>query len=123
MVVGVGTALVVGAATFLVTRGPSAPPPLIVAYSEITKVQAYPVPEGSPPPPLVQSAEQSANGRPLSEVRSYIPSPIPASVRCDYSGFGDGLQLSVWLRDGRRLDYFTCAFPGELKPLYDDAWG
>lgn len=114
--------LVVGAAAFLLTRGPSAEL-LNVAYGDITKVQAYPVPEGVSPAPLVRSAGQSTNGLPLSSVRSYIPSPFPAPVRCDYSGLGGGLQLSVWLRDGRRLDYLACAFPGELKQLYDHAWG
>ena len=68
------------------------------SYADIAKVQAYPVPEGTPPPPLLGSGEAGTrtHGRPLTEVRSDIPSPFPAPVRCDYSGFGDGLQLSVF---------------------------
>ncbi len=114
-------ALAVGAIALLMTRGEGGPPPLNISYADIAKVQAYPVPEGSPPPPLVPSVTGTGS-RSLAEVRSDIPSPFPAPVRCDYSGMGDGLQLSVWLRDGHRLDCFACAFPRELKPLYQDAW-
>ncbi len=59
---------------------------------------------------------------PELKIVSDIPSPFPAPVRCDFSGSGDGLQLSVWLRNGRRLDYFACAFPEELKSVYEHAW-
>jgi hypothetical protein len=115
-------ALAVGATVFLMTRGQSRPQPLNISYADIAKVQAYPVPEGTPPPPLLRSVEVGTYARPLTEVRSDIPSPFPAPVRCDYSGFGDGLQLSVWLRNGRHLDYFACAFPEELKSVYEHAW-
>jgi hypothetical protein len=98
------------------------PSPLTIGYDDIRKVQAYPVPEGSPPPPLVRSASSPLNGKPLSMVRGDIPSPFPAPQMCTYAGWGDGLKLSVWLVDGRRLNYFDCAFPDELKELYDDAW-
>src|SRR5207249_34228 len=96
-------ALAVGAIVLLMTRGEGGPQPLNISYADIAKVQAYPVPEGTPPPPLLGYGEAGTrtHGRPLTEVRSDIPLPFPAPVRCDYSGFGDGLQLSVW-SDGRR---------------------
>jgi hypothetical protein len=62
--------------------------------------------------------------RPLADVRSDIPSPFPAPARCrpwDLLG-GPGVKLSIWLTDGRRLDYLACRFPGSLKPLYNDAF-
>jgi hypothetical protein len=98
------------------------PLPLDVRFSDIEKVQAYPVPEGTFPPALVRVVDTGTTERPLTDVRAEIPSPLPAPVRCDYSGEGDGLQLSVWLQDGRRLDYFACAFPEQFKPLYAAAW-
>lgn len=122
MVVSVAIAGAGAATVYVVARRSDRPPPIDVALSDIVKVQAYPVPEGTPPPPLVLHPADGSNERPLSEVRTDIPSPLPAPVRCDYSGFGDGLQLSIFLHDGRRLDYFACAFPDELKALSDDAW-
>lgn len=124
VVIGVvSSALVTGAVGYLLTRESERPPQIDISYGDIAKVQAYPVPEGTPPPPLLRDTSNGLPGTPLATVRSYIPSPFPAPVRCRYSGIGDGLQLSVWLRDGRRLDYLACAFPGDLKPLYDHAWG
>jgi hypothetical protein len=106
---------------FLLNEGPGTSS-LDVSFDQITKVQAYPVPEGSPPPSIESTIDQGSAGTTLSEVRSDIPFPFPAPKDCDYPGWGDGLQLSVWLRDGRRFDYFACAFPGELNALYRDAW-
>jgi hypothetical protein len=120
-----GAGMVVIAVTgtaFLLMRGRGAPPLLDVRFSDIDKVQAYPVPEGTLPPPLLRVVETGTSEQPLTDVRLQIPSPFPAPVRCDYSGSGDGLQLSVWLRNGRRLDYFACAFPDQLEPLYTAAW-
>ena len=106
---------------FSLNRG-SSTPSLDVSFDQIAKIQAYPVPEGSPPPPLEAAIGQGTVGTTLGEVRSDIPSRFPVPTTCDYPGFGDGLQLSVWLRNGLRLDYFACAFPDELNALYRDAW-
>ena len=109
-------------ATFLLTRDSHEPPPLAVTYRDIAEIDVYPVPEGVPPPPLIRHAKQSDFASPLAGVRADIPSPFPAPVQCDYAGdFGSGLQLRVKLRDGRKLDYFSCAFPSELRKLLDDA--
>jgi hypothetical protein len=105
-----------------VTRGSERPSPLHIAYDEIAEIQAYPVPEGSAPPPLIRNPTDTRHGDPLASVRTDIPTPFPAPVPCDYSGDGDGLQLTVSLRDGTHLDYLACAFPPELKPLLDDAF-
>ena len=43
-------ALAVGAAVLLMTRGQGRPQPLNISYADIAKVQAYLVPEGTPPP-------------------------------------------------------------------------
>jgi hypothetical protein len=115
-------AFAVAGTAFLLTRDSAAPPTLHVSFRDIEKVQAYPVPEGTSPPALVPSVATGMSERSLADVRADIPSPFPAPVRCNYTGFGDGLQLSVWLQDGRRLDYFACAFPDQLKPLYEAAW-
>lgn len=116
------SASVVVVLVFLLNQG-SGTSSLNIPFEQIAKIQAYPVPEGSPPPPLEATSSQGSAGTTLIEVQSDIPSPLPAPRVCDYPGFGDGLQLSVWLRDGRRLDYFACAFPDELEALYRDAWG
>jgi hypothetical protein len=121
MLVGASMAVVV-VLVFLLNQG-SGTTSLNISFEQIAKIQAYPVPEGSPPPPLEAPVDQDSVGTNLSEVQSDIPSPFPAPMACDYPGFGDGLQLTVWLRDGRRLDYFACAFPDELNALYRDAWG
>jgi hypothetical protein len=55
-------------------------------------------------------------------VRDAIPSPFPAPKQCNYSGLGDGLKMTVWLKNGQRLDYFACAFPSELDSLYSKAF-
>jgi len=106
------------------SRGSPEPSPLPVSFKDITKVQAYPVPEGSNPPPLVRLGANTPGYlvRPLALVRADIPSPLPAPQTCEYAGPGDGLKLSVWLVDGRRLDYFACAFPDELDALYEHAF-
>jgi hypothetical protein len=119
-ILGVGAVLVVGSVVVLVARGWGAPPPLNVSYGDIAKVQVYPLPEGSAPPPLVPSPTDHEGA--LADVRSDIPSPFPAP-RCQFWDLGGpGVKLSVWLTDGRRLDYSACAFPGELISLYEDAW-
>jgi hypothetical protein len=110
-------------AAFLLTRDSDEPPPLAIAYRDIAEIVVYPVPEGVPPPPLIRHPKQSDYASPLAGVRADIPSPFPAPVQCDYSGdFGSGLQLRVKLRHGRKLDYFSCAFPTELRKLLDDAF-
>ncbi len=104
--------------------GHTEPSPLQVSFNEVAKIQAYPVPEGSAPPPLVQVDANSPGdfGRPIGLVKTDIPSPFPAPQQCEYSGPGSGLKLSVWLVDGRRLDYFACAFPEALDTLYNHAF-
>jgi hypothetical protein len=120
-IVGVCAAIVVAAVVFLLARGWGAPPPLNISYDDIAKVQVYPLPEGSAPPPLVQVPKD--HERPLAAVRSDIPSPFPAPAGCQFWDLGgDGVKLSVWLNDGHRLDYPACAFPGALRSLYEDAW-
>jgi hypothetical protein len=121
VVLASASVVVIVVLVFSLNQG-SGTPSLDISFDQIAKIQAYPVPEGSPPPPLEATSNQGSAGTTLSEVQSDIPSPFPAPKVCDYPGFGDGLQLSVWLRDGRRLDYFACAFPDELQALYSDAW-
>lgn len=102
------------------------PSPLNISFNDIAKVQAYIVPEGSNPPPLVNDPQAAASpgnlARSLSIVRDVIPSPFPAPQQCNYSGEGDGLKLTVWLKNGQHLDYFACAFPSELDSLYSKAF-
>lgn len=106
----------------LLARGWGTQPSLDISYDEIAKAQVYVLPEGSNPPPFVRVPKKRWE-RPLAAVRSDIPSPFPAPANCQFWDVGThGVQLSVWLTDGRRLDYRGCAFPGELEQLYDDAW-
>ncbi len=100
------------------------PSPLQVSFNEITKIQAYPAPEGSAPPPLIRANADTPGdlGRPIAVVKADIPSPFPAPQECQYSGIGSGLKLSIWLVDGRRLDYLACAFPAALDSLYEHAF-
>jgi hypothetical protein len=121
-VLGVAAIVALGLVLFLLARGWGTPPPLDISYDEIVRVQANVVPEGSAPPPFVRTPKHTWE-RPLSAVRADIPSPFPAPAGCQFWDIGtDGVQLSVWLTDGRQLDYSGCAFPGELEPLYNDAF-
>jgi hypothetical protein len=121
LVDGIGIAVVFGLVVFWATRQPEPSRPLDLTYGDIASVEAYPVPGGKPAPPMLADLGHNTDGHALANYAEDIPSPFPAPVHCD-RGIDDGVKITVWTREGERLDYLSCAFPDELDALYLDVF-
>jgi hypothetical protein len=87
-----------------------------VGHGTVVGVQLRPVPEGPYSPWLASAgAVPDRNTKPLSLIRRYLPSPLPA--RSDQGGCDEGGDLVVRFSDGFEVAYGPCVRPPAIERL------
>lgn len=96
------------------TSGSSAP--TVRGHGDVVGVQLRPVPEGPYSPWFASAgAVPDRNARPLSLIRRYLPSPLPAPI--DQGGCEEGGDLVVRFSDGSEVAYGPCVRPPAIEAL------
>jgi hypothetical protein len=87
-------------------------------HGGIVRVELVPIPEGNPAPSFeISPPSGDPRARPLGDVRSYIPEPLPGPLaQPDDCSFGG--DLVVTFADGSKVRYGPCERPGAINRLW-----